>query len=286
LFPATRDDEAFLDAVGRARVHLAGHLQRASGAAAMVTAEATGGAANVGYQVVLRVEDQQYLYYVRGDESVLLANDEFAFADAQAVGAWHAIVASLKTSADDANFDGRVDGADLDVWRMSYGFDGAADSNGDGATNGFDFISWQRNLGKPVAASVAAAPSADFDGDADADGNDFLAWQRGLDSAGAATSRGDGDADNDLAVNGQDLEAWRAAFGAAHASESLAAVSLPIAALDDDEIGFTAAANSPAIMADLIDAALALALADASASELPDGCGLSNSAFRRGLGRK
>jgi hypothetical protein len=58
-----------------------------------------------------------------------------------------------------ADFDdnGRVDGADLQVWKNAFGPGYAADADGDGDSDGADFLTWQRTLGAGTAVVVAAA---------------------------------------------------------------------------------------------------------------------------------
>lgn len=57
-------------------------------------------------------------------------------------------------SSADFNHDGRVNGADLTIWRNSFGSGNGGDANGDGVTNGADFLVWQRQ----IKASIAAVP--------------------------------------------------------------------------------------------------------------------------------
>ncbi|MGI9427496.1 MAG: beta-propeller domain-containing protein, partial [Bythopirellula sp.] len=90
-YPATVSASALAEAVDDAQVHLATQLQAQSGVSALVSAEAAGGVGGASYRLVLRAGDSQYLYYVRGDDSVLLANDAYAFAEGEQGSAWHAI---------------------------------------------------------------------------------------------------------------------------------------------------------------------------------------------------
>ncbi len=62
-----------------------------------------------------------------------------------------------------ADFDdnGRVDGADLSVWRNAFGATAAGDADGDGDTDGNDFLVWQRSVGSgipPISGAAAAVP--------------------------------------------------------------------------------------------------------------------------------
>jgi hypothetical protein len=60
---------------------------------------------------------------------------------------------------DDSN---TVDGADLTVWKASFGADGMADADNDGDSDGNDLLLWQRHLGAsaPVIAAVPEPASS------------------------------------------------------------------------------------------------------------------------------
>lgn len=60
----------------------------------------------------------------------------------------------------DFNADGNVNGADLAVWRASYGSSEqlAADGSSNGLVDGTDFLIWQRNLGQTAAFDFGDAP--------------------------------------------------------------------------------------------------------------------------------
>jgi hypothetical protein len=57
----------------------------------------------------------------------------------------------------DFNADNAVNGADLTVWRSSFGRSASADANGDGRSDGLDALVWQRNQGASTSIVAAAA---------------------------------------------------------------------------------------------------------------------------------
>lgn len=70
------------------------------------------------------------------------------------------VVGSAPTFTADFNDDGRVDAADLNVWKGAFGPTAGADANGDGNSDGTDFLTWQRQFGSgvPATGAVGAVP--------------------------------------------------------------------------------------------------------------------------------
>jgi hypothetical protein len=63
--------------------------------------------------------------------------------------------------AADFNNDTVVNGADLAMWRTSFGPSPVGDADGDNDSDGQDFLVWQRQLGSSAAVTaVGAAASA------------------------------------------------------------------------------------------------------------------------------
>lgn len=268
-FPATTSDAALADAIHRAQADLAGRMHSASGASMVVTSEATSSAATGGYRVVLRAGNDQYLYYVRGDKALVLANESFVFPDAQDSGAWHA-VAVASPLVGDFNFDGRVSADDLPVWRAANGFDAAGDADGDGDSDNGDFLLWQRHLGETAQQSTVSGATGDFDADGDADGADFLAWQRGVGRNGATATTSIGDANRDRRIDAGDLAFWKAGFAAAEAPAAPLAAMAPDGGQELLDLAPAITNGSPLFM-QLVDVALEDSFGESALNLLDDG---------------
>lgn len=69
-------------------------------------------------------------------------------------------LAKIPTQSADFTKDGRVDAADLALWKSSFGVNALGDSNGDGVTNGADLLAWQRQMAAAVGsgATIEAVP--------------------------------------------------------------------------------------------------------------------------------
>ena len=110
---------------------------------------------------------------------------------------------------------------------------------------------------QPAGGGAIAA----FDADPQINGSDFLSWQKGLGINGGA-SQADGDATFDGEVTSGDLEVWELQFGTTAAP--LAAVSTPISAQSFSTASTPTglALNTSLASGDLVDVALAVALAE------------------------
>ena len=60
------------------------------------------------------------------------------------------------TNPADFNGDSLVNGADLNLWRTSFGQNANANADGDADSDGNDLLAWQRQLGSPSLATPAA----------------------------------------------------------------------------------------------------------------------------------
>ena len=134
--------------------------------------------------------------------------------------------------------------------------------------------------GRIDMGAVESQPQhADFDGDGFVTGFDFLAWQIGFGTPAPNATKADGDADDDMDVDGDDLTAWENAYGAQPNPPPLAAVvhlslALPIegreqavAVVEDDTVrqserAVRSSATAPALHAELVDMAQAVALSE------------------------
>ena len=114
----------------------------------------------------------------------------------------------------DYNFDGVVNGADLEVWEDDYGrlvFVGG-DFNDDKEIDGSDLAIWEDGYGKfnSLLGMFANYTDGDTDGDADVDGDDFLNWQRGFGGTTDVAADGDGSSQ----ISGDDFLLWQRNYGA------------------------------------------------------------------------
>jgi hypothetical protein len=90
-----------------------------------------------------------------GTRKVLTALDAAALTD---IG-W-TVAAPPPLNPADFNGDTFVNGADLAVWRTSFGASANASADGDGDSDGDDFLIWQRQVGASAASSASVPASA------------------------------------------------------------------------------------------------------------------------------
>lgn len=70
---------------------------------------------------------------------------------------------SLLSLPGDFDYDGDVDGEDLETWQASYGANSGAsmnngDADGDGDVDGRDYLAWQRNYQSPTTPPITSVP--------------------------------------------------------------------------------------------------------------------------------
>lgn len=100
----------------------------------------------------------------------------------------------------DFNQNGKVNGADLEIWQAALGVNDAGDADGDGDTDGRDFLIWQRQF---IPFPERAPFTADFNNDGAVDDLDLAILQ------GAYGQTTAGDANLDGKTNGRDLLIWQ-----------------------------------------------------------------------------
>jgi arylsulfatase A len=100
----------------------------------------------------------------------------------------------------DFNQNGKVNGADLEIWQAALGASDEGDADGDGDTDGRDFLIWQRQF---IPVPERAPFTADFNGDGSVDDLDLVILQ----SAYGQTSAGDANLDGK--TNGRDYLIWQ-----------------------------------------------------------------------------
>jgi hypothetical protein len=69
-------------------------------------------------------------------------------------------VTGTASFAADFNHDGKVNGADLTVWKGAFSTTAAGDADADGDSDGADFLVWQKQLGSggPAVGAAGAVP--------------------------------------------------------------------------------------------------------------------------------
>jgi len=153
--------------------------------------------------------DQRGMRYTRIYDVPAIPNDPGPID----IGAFELGPQDLADFKADFNNDGKVDGADLEIWRNNFGRVGVTsetgDADGDGDVDDEDLRVWADQFGQGVDPGDI---DADFNNDSDIDGSDFLIWQRHLGETGPLTNA-DGDADGDGDVDGTDFMIWQRELG-------------------------------------------------------------------------
>jgi hypothetical protein len=127
------------------------------------------------------------------------------------IGAFELGPQDLPPLAADFNGDGKVDAADLEIWKTNFGRTGVTNAQGDadadGKVDNEDLKAWADQFGQGPGVTI----DADFNNDNVVNGADFIIWQRNLGASGGSVS---GDADGDGDVDGTDFLIWQREVGA------------------------------------------------------------------------